>query len=353
MAGFNKMYVMLPVMYFSRQLDGDDPDIVFKLRAAYAAVQLVCVCIVAYTYIQAMLIPEDMKNKIIYIPPPPTPFNIPGEDTKKKYTEKSFGEHVKSEALKLLGSTLFGIAMTAGLHIYKKMVVGIAMQAVMGPLNLIENALVKAILFGNNIRIEDKIFNEKFADELTDNDEVVDSSGNAMIRNTSLNEGKKPTSTAEVTGDSSDKTEKTIEDIMLDVWDAGASADILVLMKSLTTKNCNIQTKEDGWTPFMIVAGLANINGTADAIKKLVELGADPAITDKEGWNALHWAAFHGNFDAAKELMKNNEDCMKIKDKDGYTPSEIAKKEGNDAISKLFYIETPITSENPSLRKRK
>jgi len=315
---------MLPVMYFARKLDGDDPEIVFKLRAAYAAVQAICVIVVLYTYIQAILLPEDRKKKVIYIPPAPSPFNIPGDDTKKKYTESLFGEHVKSEALKLLGSTLFGIVMTAGLHFYKKMVMGIAIQAVMGPMNLTENALVKAVITGNGLRVEDKIFDEKFEDELEENDEVIDKSGNPLVRNLTDGNKKKKSSgngAAALTDDSSDRTEKTTEEVMLDVWDAGANADIKVLMNALTTKNCNSQTKEDGWTPLMIIAGLANIKGTADSIKQLVELGGNPAITDKEGWNTLHWAAFHGNVDAAEELAKNNEACMKVKDKDGYNSS--------------------------------
>merc|ERR1712232_265935 len=95
------------------------------LRAAYGAVQIVCLCLVAYTYIQATFIPDGSKNKVIYVPPPPTPFADPNAPN-KKFTEKKFGDHVLTTARSLLTSTLFGIAMTVGLHMYKKMVMGIA-----------------------------------------------------------------------------------------------------------------------------------------------------------------------------------------------------------------------------------
>lgn len=125
---FNKMFVMLPVMLAARKIDGENPDTVFMLRCAYGAVQSIIVLLVAYIYISSRSVSSGKdKDRLIYVPPAPVPFEDP--NTKKKYTEKKLGAHVASQATSLLGSTLFGICMTVGLHYYKGMIVGLAIQS--------------------------------------------------------------------------------------------------------------------------------------------------------------------------------------------------------------------------------
>jgi len=201
---------------------------------------------------------------------------------------------------------------------------GFAIQTVMAPLNLLENPLVKALFMGSgSFNPDDKIFEEKTASELTAEDEVVDGHGTAVPRQA-------------VTAGAASATKKgdSVEDLILDTWDMGNKADIGPLMKALNKKNCNYQTKEDQWSPLMILAGLG-ASGTTSAIRTLKELGADPAITDKEGWNALHWAAFHGSLTAAMEL-KSERELLLVKDKDGNTPVDTARKENNHSIADTF-----------------
>lgn len=245
---------------------------------------------------------------------PSQPFADP--NAKKKYTEIAFGAHALTTARSLLGSTLFGIALTCGLHYYKGMIMGLAIQAAMAPFNLVENALVKAIFLGNGLKVDGKIFDEKEASELSPDDEVVDQSGQPVVR-----VGRKI-------------EEKPLEEVLLDTWDAGAKADVSAIMSVMTKKNCNFQTKDDRWTALMILAGLG-AKGTASAMRQLIELGANPAIADKEGWNALHWAAFHNSPDGARELRREAK-LLSVPDKDGLTPLETAKKEKNDDVAKII-----------------
>ena len=234
--------------------------------------------------------------------------------------------------------------MTLGLHWYKGMIVGLAIQTVMGPMNLLENALIKALILGNGIKPENKIFDEKTTSELTAEDEIVDESGNPVAR---------------APGGGTIKTTSSFEDLMLDTWDAGTKADVGVFMAAVTKKNCNFKSKENGWTPLMILSGL-NAKGTASAIRQVKELGGNPAIVDVEGWNALHWAAFHGSIEAAKELVKDAA-LLSVKDKEGKLPLDMAKAEGNEDIAKFLETctETSTTATNskgPSdagIRKRK
>jgi len=218
------------------------------------------------------------------------------------------------------------------------MIVGLAMQSVMGPLNLFDNAIVKAFLFGKGgkLKPEDKIFQEKFVDELTEEDEIIDKAGNP----------KKIVP----------KKQKSFEEIILDVWDSGAgNADISPLMDAINKENCNYKVKEKDWTPLMILSGIG-VKGTGSAIRQVIALGADPSSTDGEGWNVLHWAAFHGNLEAAKVLIDDHRSLCNSRDKEGKTPLEHAKAEGNDEIAKLLQeLESNIgeSSNDEGLRKRK
>lgn len=275
------------------------------------------------------------ENRLIYVPQPAQPFAQP--DAKKKYTETTFGAHVSSQVLSLLGSTFFGILLTSGLHFYRGMVVGLAMQSVMGPLNIIENAFVKALVLGKktkegSLKPEDRIFEEKFVDELTPEDEVIDKAGNEVVR--------KP---------------KTFEDVLLDVWDSGAGkADITPLMDAINKENCNFKTKESSWTPLMILSGIG-VKGSASAIRQVVSLGGNPAITDNEGWNGMHWAAFHGSVEAAKLYNDEFSSLSNVKDKEGKKPLDLAEAEGNVSVVEVLKGLEPSSGENSNegLRKRK
>ena len=326
---------MLPVMLAARKLDSEDANIVYWLRLAYGTIQTCCVLLVAYTYVQASATASTEKAQtIVCVPAPPQPFEDP--NAKKKYTKVKYGAHLVATARSLLGSTLFGIFMTVALHLYKGMIAGVAIQTIMGPINLLENPLIKALILGNGFTQEDKIFNEKSEAELTRNDEVVDESGNIL-----------PVSLP-----------SPFENILLDTWDGGNKADIGKLMDAIDKNNVNFRTTESKWTPLMIVCGL-QAKGASNAIIKLKELGGNPALTDADGWNALHWAAFHGSLDAAKELVKDTS-LMTVKDKEGKVPLDLAIGEKNDEVAK--FLETVDSSvveatsaeqSSDGLRKRK
>eukprot|EP00339_Tiarina_fusa_P027004 CAMPEP_0116998804 /NCGR_PEP_ID=MMETSP0472-20121206/1749_1 /TAXON_ID=693140 ORGANISM="Tiarina fusus, Strain LIS" /NCGR_SAMPLE_ID=MMETSP0472 /ASSEMBLY_ACC=CAM_ASM_000603 /LENGTH=340 /DNA_ID=CAMNT_0004698069 /DNA_START=202 /DNA_END=1224 /DNA_ORIENTATION=- len=337
----NKLFIMLPVMFLARKIDGEDPNIVYWLRVAYGTVQTCCLLIVVYTYIQASSAQTALSQKIVYVPAAAVPFA--DANSKKKFTEVKYGAYILSTSRSLLGSTFFGIVMTVGLHFYKGMIVGLAIQTIMGPFNLIENAVVKAIVVGNGFKEDDKIFEEKTAGELTPDDEIVDENGNPIARQVGAAAGGAASG--------------SMDEILLDTWDAGNKADIGVFMQQINKKNCNFRTKENGWTPLMVLSGL-NAKGVASAIRQVKELGGNPAITDVEGWNALHWAAFHGSVDAAKELVKDAS-LLSVKDKEGKLPLDMAKAEGNDDVALEICIETAATSSKTNttsdsgLRKRK
>lgn len=70
--GFNKLFVMLPVMFAARKLDAEDPDTVQYLRIAYGSMQSLCVLVVLYTFMKASSITGKESKNIIFVPAPPT-----------------------------------------------------------------------------------------------------------------------------------------------------------------------------------------------------------------------------------------------------------------------------------------
>jgi ankyrin repeat protein len=56
---------------------------------------------------------------------------------------------------------------------------------------------------------------------------------------------------------------------------------------------------------------------------------------DVEGWTALHWAAFHGQADNAKVLASETK-LLSVKDKEGNTPIDMARKEGNEKVAEIY-----------------
>jgi hypothetical protein len=281
-------------------------------------------------------------TKILYILQP----SFGGEPPKKQYKEIKYGDHLVTMARGLLGSTLFGTIFTLGLHRYNGMIVGLAMQCVMGPFNLFENPLAKAVLFGRNLHPSSKIFDEKTADELTKDDEVVDAEGNVVKRK---------------------KAKKSLEEVLLDTWDDSHEADISKLMSMLDKKNINTKTKENGWTPIMVMAAIG-VKSTTSAMRQMKELGADPSITDNEGWNALHWAAFHGSLDGAMFLLSKNgfnaAHLHTVKDKEGNVPLDHAKSGNHTTIVEAIELAVQpqsqqeetipvVEAQQEGLRKRK
>jgi len=321
----NKMFIMLPVMFAVRKLDGDDPNIVFMLRCSYITVQTIIVLSSIYIYLAAQKLSKSkMKDLVLYITPPPQPLADPNAKVQMKQVK--FGEHVTGTARSLISSTIFGIILTFGLHMYKGMIVGLAMQSIMGPFNLFENPLAKAILLNSGSKAKsEKEIKEKFGgktrEDLDPTDEIVDAEGKVTV----VKNLPAPI-----------KKEKTFEDLLLDTWDDAASADIAPLVKALSKKNVNFKTAESRWTPVMIMAAIA-AKESGDALKKMKNMGGNAGIVDGDGWNALHWAAFHGSLEGAKVLIESygaiKAGLHSVKDNDGKTALDIAKEEKNNDVA--------------------
>ena len=83
------------------------------------------------------------------------------------------------------------------------------------------------------------------------------------------------------------------EEAVLSAWEAKEPLDVAVFEHLRSAgKDVNYRTSEGGWTALMVIAG-STIHTPKD-VTRLLDLGADPAVTDADGWTPLHWAAHHG-----------------------------------------------------------
>jgi len=79
----------------------------------------------------------------------------------------------------------------------------------------------------------------------------------------------------------------------------------------------------------------AAFDGNVEEVKKLLKKGADPNVQDKDGWTPLHLAASEGHVDVAKLLLEHGAD-PNAQDKHGNTPLHDAAFEGHVGIVKLL-----------------
>ena len=85
---------------------------------------------------------------------------------------------------------------------------------------------------------------------------------------------------------------------------------------------------EGGRTPILRAA----VNGHADVVELLMELGADIQKEANDGWTPLHRAAYYGRVEMVRMLVMGGADVTR-KTKAGETPLDWA---GNDEFKQLL-----------------
>ncbi|GMH57546.1 hypothetical protein TrLO_g15228 [Triparma laevis f. longispina] len=318
--GMGKMFVMLPVMLYARKLDSEDPNTVLLIRVAYGIVQVITFIALGLTYNKLSSLKDPSQT--VYIEKAKSFMEDPAAP--KKFTKGKKKEVYSSKFNELLSSSCMGVLMTCGLHYYKGMVMGLAIQCVMGPFNLYDNAVIGAMLWGKADIGELK----ELTEEMT-LIEVDDAGKETVVR-----EGKGGEKKEEVKKIKEEMPQELFEELLLDTWDQAGSANLKPLIQAVSKKSVKHTTREFGWTPLMVFCGLGGAVGFEEGIRKCVEMGADIKVKDEEGWTALHWCAYHGNASAVEVLKETcGIDSVKdIKDKEGKTVQDLCVEEKNDDV---------------------
>ena len=141
--------------------------------------------------------------------------------------------------------------------------------------------------------------------------------------------GNKPSTMMMVDEEDDDKKDLTPGQKLLK---AAGQNDVDLLKRLLTDYPALIKHKdEDGQTPLHLAAD----KGAMDALKALLEAGANGNAADGDGITVLQAAVIADNVEVCKVLLENGANPDHA-DSDGDTPRTCAQDDGSDEMKKLF-----------------
>lgn len=338
-----RMVIMLPLMFLMGKVDFENDVILNSARAAFLLAQVTSLLL--GLYIKKQVEAKNDQRKI-YVPGVKSPFDpSPNYD---EVTETTYATHELAKVNEFIKQTCIGAGISSFIHFKMGVNHVVLIQAIMTPMNLYDNQLVQAYVFGKR---NGRMWGERLEGET--NEEAAAANGIAPEATTDASEATKTKKT---------KTDLTPEEAILKVSGAGADADFDELWAAVKSA-VNASTKEDQWTALMVACG--SPIDTTEFIEKVVVAGADVTAVDGDGWTALHWSAYHGRPEAAETLLeavpaKKLGQLLAIKALDGRTAKEVAKAEDNsevvDVIAKFADLAASSSSASevePELRQRK
>lgn len=315
--------VTLPLLFFMKNIDFENPMILNGARAGFFVMLIVQFAIAMYIKGK---VPKD--NTKIFVKPAPQPF----QQSAGEYTEHTYEEYETTKAKELLNQSLIGSAISTFIHFKFGVNQVVVMQCVMIPLNLYDNPLVKKYILGS----KDRVWDEKLQGEKLDADATVAATND-------VKKADKPALPA------------SMSDAIVAMWNDTTADFGSFLPRALKTPNAT--SDADKWTSLMVAAG--SPSDTSAFIKAMIANSATDVLkTDNDGWTALHWSAFHDRPVAAEILLGNAKDADKLialKDNEGKTALEVAKQEGNAKVVSVIeqFSGSADKSDESSVRQRK
>jgi uncharacterized protein len=118
-----------------------------------------------------------------------------------------------------------------------------------------------------------------------------------------------------------------------------AEAGDLPRIRSLLAEGAEVDSVHDGrfpWTPLMRAA----LHGQADAVKLLLESGADPNHEDLDFYSSITMAADQGRWDIVRLLAEHGADPAK-RGGESRSPLDYAKEQGNAEMIRYLESRSP------------
>lgn len=275
---------MFILFFGQRFVNVQDPNTMNLLRSIYVMIALL--------YYQTM---NGLADKIA---DDSTPIWIPVAEKKgimdsllgssdvapKEWKATTMKEHEQTMVKERSGGAFMKAAMPFITSQFMGIHVSILMALVTVPLDLWEDPLVRKYVLGWTTP---NAYGEKYTDP---------TGRSAAAVTGTVTDG----STAGVAGGTA--RDDDYEEAIFRTWESQDPVEIPIFEQLLAVqgKDPNYGSAEQGWTAMHVVAGSPQ-NGRREFIR-LLELGCKPSVADKDGWTALHWAAFHGNVLAAQVL---------------------------------------------------
>jgi Phosphate transport (Pho88)/Ankyrin repeats (3 copies) len=328
-------------------LNLNDPQTILILRAIY-----VVVAGAAYFAWQTVVskITADNDQTVIWVKkvtPPSLMSFFGGENTEAQgpsYEETTYFKYELDHANKQLQGVLVQAVINIIMSTYMKLQIPIAMQIIMLPVTLSDEALIRKYIFQVKGFLHNELLENPLERPAAEPAKVISNSTAAPSVVEASSASVSSSSTSAVHAD-----DAFSEELIIGLWERkNEKADLATMFSELQQKgkDINYRTHDDGWTALMTVAGNPIYN--YDDITSLLALGSDPTIVDQDGWTALHWAAFRGNKDALlaisdvygsgkksglnKGSLEDLAHLLKQKASNGESVLDVAMKSGNEEV---------------------
>lgn len=209
-----------------------------------------------------------------------------GDGATPEYVATTYYELEAKKAKEQSAAATTAPLIQIAMGFYAGIVLPMAIQCIMMPLNLIEEPVLVKYIFGPLLGwpVPERPYGELLEDPAAPAPRARAAVGDAAAPGEAGDAGA-------AAGPASADVE--CEEAVLGLWEAKEPLDVAVFEHLRAQgKDVNYATAEGRWTALHVTAGSA-VHGPRD-VTRLLELGADPSRTDADGWTPLHWAAHHG-----------------------------------------------------------
>lgn len=336
------MMVMLPMMWLMGKINFEEGNILFYARIAFFTAQFLQAAVALYIKMQVetkadkqtkMLVPEAQAPSFSFTPPENAPVSVPMNET-TMYT------HESAKVKELLTQCAMGACISSFIHFKFGVNQVVVIQSVMIPFNLFDQPLFKKY-----IRRCERVWDEQTPGEVAQAKKIKAQVSKSLPKSDS-NESFEPVLDA--------------KGAIVNAWDHPTLENATLLFQ-MVKDSPNVVSPDDGWTALMVLAGVPM--DTCSLIQQLLKLEKTQVeLTDNDGWNVLHWCAYHNSPESAKVILATISKA-KLKllcsqaSEDGKSPLEVAQEQKNDTMVTILESFTDQTLDEPTtddtVRQRK
>lgn len=338
------MMVLLPMMWVMGKINFEEGNILLYARIAFFTAQLLQAVLALYIKMQVVNT-ADKRTKILVPEAKPPSFNLtpPEERESVPMTETTYYDHESAKVKELLTQCVMGVCISSFIHFKFGVNQVVVMQSVMIPLNLFDQPL-----FRKYILRSERVWEEQTPGEITQ---------------TKKQQVNKASEKGLPSSESLDSFEPVLDakGAITNAWDYPTleNANLLFQMVKDTP---NVVSKDDGWTALMVLAAMPI--DTTSMIKQLLQQeNIQVELTDNDGWNVLHWCAYHNSPKSAQVILSTLEKprlkalCTQSS-RDGKSPIELAQEQKNDSMVMILasFADETLSDESAkeeTIRQRK
>ena len=310
----SKALIALPLLLVAQKLDWTDENVVFYARAAFVVGQAVSILLF---FLAKQAAEKNKDNTRVWAIMTPNPLGglFGGASGAGKYEATTLAELDMKHASEGLRNAMNSTLMIGLLVYYMNVQVPLVINAVTAPVTAFTSPVVRRMLFGNK---EKGQYNEEYTRPAgTGEVAATDASTTGASQEGSATDAGSAVQPAKLAED--------WDEVIWRSWEHKDAMDMGTIAGMVDAgADVNTHAPHGGWTALHVAAG--SPQNPAESARTLVQLGADPAAVDEDGWQPLHWAAMHDSAEGVEGLL-----------------SAVQKRAGLEAVAAL--LATPAAGE--------